>query len=98
MVSKGTVSRRVSEATSGGPLTFWRRWAALPACPSSPATATFVNGTWTGNVTVAQASLGMHLNVVDGSYTGTSNTFDIAAAARRGPLLARQALPRATVR
>jgi hypothetical protein len=45
--------------------------------PVSPATATFVSGTWTGNVTVATAANGMHLNVVDGSYTGTSNTFDM---------------------
>ncbi len=49
---------------------------SFTSVPIVPATATFVNGTWTGNVTVPQAGLGMHLNVVDGSYTGTSNTFD----------------------
>ena len=44
--------------------------------PITPTSASFVNGVWTGYVTVAQAALGMHLNVVDGGYTGTSNTFD----------------------
>ena len=65
--------------------------------PIVPATATFVNGTWTGNVTVAQAALGMHLNVVDGSYTGTSNTFDMLPPPA-WPFPCRQALPKATAR
>jgi hypothetical protein len=45
--------------------------------PIAPTTASFVNGVWTGNVTVTQAAGAMHLHVDDGSgHIGDSNTFD----------------------
>jgi methionine-rich copper-binding protein CopC len=44
--------------------------------PITPTTAAFVNGTWTGNVTVLQAANNMRLHVADGSgHVGDSNTF-----------------------
>ncbi len=46
--------------------------------PISPTTAAFVNGTWTGNVTVAQAATGMTLYANNGSgQVGTSNSFNV---------------------
>ena len=55
------------------------------AVPVSPTSVSFVNGVWTGNVTVTQAAVGMHLHVNDGSgHGGDSNTFDTSSAA---PLL-----------
>lgn len=37
----------------------------------------FVNGVWTGNVTVTEAATGMHLDADDGiGHTGASNTFN----------------------
>jgi hypothetical protein len=51
---------------------------AFTSVPMTPTTATFVNGVWTGNITVAQAATGMHLHVDDGSgQTGDSNKFDV---------------------
>ena len=48
------------------------------AVPITPATATFVNGVWTGNVNVSQAAIGMHLHVDDGfAHTGDSANFDV---------------------
>jgi hypothetical protein len=48
------------------------------AVPTTPTSATFVNGTWTGNVTVAQAETGMHLHVDDGAgHTSDSSTFNV---------------------
>ena len=46
--------------------------------PVSPATTTtFVNGVWTGSVTIAQAATAMRLTANDGaSHTGQSNAFD----------------------
>ena len=47
--------------------------------PVSPTTATFVNGVWTGNMTVQRAATGVRLHVDDGAgQTGDSNTFDIS--------------------
>jgi hypothetical protein len=54
----------------------------------APTTATFVNGVWTGNITVAQSASGMHLHVDDGSgQTGDSATFNVLPAATAAPVL-----------
>ena len=46
----------------------------------APATATFVNGVWTGSVTVLQPAANMYLHVDDGSgHTGVSNTFNLVS-------------------
>ena len=46
--------------------------------PISPTTATFVNGVWTGNVTVQQTATAMYLSATDGSGdVGNSNTFNV---------------------
>ena len=46
----------------------------------SPTTATFVNGVWTGNVTVSQAISSMYLRIDDGSgHLGDGNAFAVAA-------------------
>ena len=43
--------------------------------PVTPTTATFVNGVWTGNVTVPQTASGMHLQVDDGAgHVGEATT------------------------
>ncbi len=44
----------------------------------SPVTANFVNGVWTGSITVLQAATGMYLRVEDGAnHFGNSNTFNV---------------------
>lgn len=49
----------------------------------SPGTSTaFVNGVWTGNVTVGQAGMGVILTANDGAgHTGTSNSFNVLGTA-----------------
>ena len=47
--------------------------------PVAPTTATFVNGVWTGSVTVSQAATNMYLEVNDGSgHIGDSSTFNVS--------------------
>ncbi len=54
--------------------------------PMTPTTATFVNGVWTGSVTVTQAATNMYLHVDDGSgHTANSNTFNTIAHATAAP-------------
>jgi len=70
--SIGTLNSGLSMTFSGGTQTF-------DLAPSS--TGTFINGTWTGNVTVSQAVSGLKLNVDNGSgFVGESNEFDVATA------------------
>lgn len=40
-------------------------------------TGSFVNGVWSGNVTIAQASNGVTITARSGSTTGTSNVFNV---------------------
>jgi hypothetical protein len=48
--------------------------------PVTPTTATFVNGVWTGNVTVQQAGTNIYLHVDDGAgHTSDSNHFDVSS-------------------
>ena len=48
--------------------------------PIAPTTATFVNGAWTGNVTVTQAASSMYLQVSDGSgHYANSNSFTVSS-------------------
>ncbi|MCE5268513.1 MAG: M36 family metallopeptidase [Planctomycetaceae bacterium] len=57
------------------------QWAAplgVAVSISPSTTGTFVNGVWTGNVTVTQVVAGMHLHADDGSgHGGDSNAFDV---------------------
>ena len=60
--------------------------ALLPAAGTpitiTPTTASFINGVWSGNITVTQAATGMHLHAVDGaSHIGDSNTFNVVLPA-----------------
>ena len=58
------------------------------AVPITPTTATFVNGVWTGSVTVTQAASSMYLHVDDGSgHTANSNTFNTTAHLTAAPSL-----------
>jgi autotransporter-associated beta strand protein len=53
--------------------------------PMSPTTATFTSGVWSGNLTVSQATSGMHLHANDGSgHTADSNSFNVVAATVAG--------------
>ena len=52
------------------------------AVPVTPTTVTFVNGQWTGNVTVQQAATGMYLQMDDGAgHVSTSGTFNTITGA-----------------
>ena len=55
--------------------------AVTAPIPISPTTATFVDGVWTGNITVSQAVSSMYLRISDGSgHASNSNAFTVAAA------------------
>ena len=45
--------------------------------PVTPNTATFVNGVWSGNLTVSQPATGMKVNVTAGAIVVGSNTFNV---------------------
>jgi hypothetical protein len=53
----------------------------------NPTTASFVNGVWTGQITVAQAAANMYLRVDDGAagHSANSNTFNVVPAAPSAP-------------
>ncbi|MCY2923834.1 MAG: DPP IV N-terminal domain-containing protein, partial [Planctomycetota bacterium] len=52
--------------------------ASVAIAPTT--SGSFVNGVWTGQVTVNQKATGMYLKAADGrSHVGTSNTFKVAA-------------------
>ena len=52
-----------------------------PVAISPTQAAGFVNGIWTGNITVANPATGMVLRADDGAgHTGTGNAFDVAGA------------------
>lgn len=52
---------------------------AVSAGTVSPSSVTLTNGTWTGPLTMrGTPSTGLTLSVTDGTYTGTSNAFDLA--------------------
>ena len=57
----------------------WGQGPAVVGSTTPAVTGNFVDGVWTGNVTVNQAVVGMHLHVDDGTgHVGDSNTFDVA--------------------
>jgi hypothetical protein len=55
----------------------------INSVPITPTSATFVNGTWSGNISVTQAQNAMYLEVVRrgiaGQNVGDSNTFDVVS-------------------
>jgi hypothetical protein len=52
------------------------------AVPVTPGTATFTNGVWTGDISVAQAAAGVRLRVNDGAgHVTDSNIFDVLPSA-----------------
>jgi hypothetical protein len=70
----------IQNATSGGIPGLGTFIAAPPTIAVTPTSATFVNGVWTGNITIAQAATGMKVIGTDtSSHTGISNTFDVTA-------------------
>jgi hypothetical protein len=61
-----------------GPVTLSGLLGTSTVVPISPTSDSFVNGNWSGNITVAHAAAGMHLHAEDGSsHTGDSSTFDV---------------------
>ncbi len=50
---------------------------SLSAGTVSPTSITFVNGVWTGSITIPATGTGLTLNVQDGTACGTSNVFDV---------------------
>jgi methionine-rich copper-binding protein CopC len=61
---------------------------SLTTDPITPTTATFASGVWTGNVTVTQAAMGLHLHADDGAgHTSDSNSFNVSPLAPAAPVL-----------
>jgi hypothetical protein len=60
----------------------------LVSVPITPTTATFLNGAWSGNITVTQAAMGVHLHASDAaSHVGDSNAFNVSPLAPAAPVL-----------
>jgi hypothetical protein len=56
--------------------------------PVTPASATLVNGVWTGSLTVLQSANNVHLHADDGNgHLGDSSTFNVVPASSAAPAL-----------